>query len=42
MIELEVGMKSIILNGVKEKVKGLNSDQLLTRALLNQTGTDGI
>jgi hypothetical protein len=27
-------MKRIVLNGVQEKVKGINSDQLLTRAIL--------
>ncbi len=39
MIELEVGMKRIVLTGVQEKVKGINSDQLMARAMLrNENG----
>jgi hypothetical protein len=30
-------MKRIVLNGVQEKVKGINSDQLLTRTMLENT-----
>ena len=31
MIELEVGMKKMVFEGVKEKVKGVNSEQLMMR-----------
>ena len=31
MIELEVGMKKMVFEGVKEKVKGMNSEQLMMR-----------
>ena len=34
-------MKRIVLNGVQQKVKGINSDQLLTRALLNNPDEKG-
>ena len=34
MIELEVGMKRMVFEGVKEKVKGANSEQLMMRAML--------
>lgn len=31
MIELEVGMKRMVFEGAKEKVKGMNSEQLMMR-----------
>ena len=41
MIELEVGMKRMVFEGVKEKVKGVNSEQLMMRALLRE-GHEGL
>lgn len=35
MIELEVGMKRMVFEGVKEKVKGMNSQQLMMRVFLS-------
>jgi hypothetical protein len=35
-------MKRIVLNGVQEKVKGINSDQLLARAMLESSDGSSI
>ena len=35
MIQLEVGMKRMVYEGVKEKVKGMNSEQLMMRVSIH-------
>jgi hypothetical protein len=34
MVELEVGIKRMVYEGAKERVKGLNSEQLMMRVTL--------
>ena len=33
-------MKRIVMNGVQEKVKGINSDQLMARVMLSGNNVD--
>jgi hypothetical protein len=34
VIELEAAMKRVVFEGIKQKVKGMNSDQLMMRSFL--------
>jgi hypothetical protein len=34
IIELEAAMKKVVFEGIKEKVKGMNSEQLMMRGYL--------
>jgi hypothetical protein len=34
MVELEVGIKRMVFEGAKERVKGMNSEQLMMRVTL--------
>lgn len=41
MLELETAMKKVVFEGVKEKVKGMNSEQLMLRGYLASGDPDG-
>lgn len=42
MLELEVAMKKVVFEGIKEKVKGMNSEQLHLRGFLAEQSAPGL